>query len=225
MLYEIISPDAFLRPFIESYTTVSAIYEVVRNAYTKRVYVDRAFQKKTDELVQRHIGAVMESSPSDFVTIDQAAIAAIKEQKQGGAVRVINLVKSIQQAAEENSDDPFLIALADRAAAVRESFEDRQTTTAGALADLLRAIEKNLERKRWQAEQGLDDLTSFVFARLTEAGIAHPELVSKNVSLRFADYPHWRQSEFELRELWKSLMRAHLGDYERLDARLRQTAR
>jgi len=217
MLYEIISPDAFLRPFIESYTTLSAIYEVVRNAYTKRVYVDRAFQKKTNELVQRHIGAVMESSPSDFVTIDQAAIAAIKEQKQGGAVRVINLVKSIQQAAEENSDDPFLIALADRAAAVRESFEDRQTTTAGALDDLLQAIEKNLERKRWQAEQGLDDLTSFVFSQLTEAGIAHPELVSKNVSRWFADYPHWRQREFELRELRKKVTFAIFAEEDDMD--------
>jgi len=26
-------------------------------------------------------------------------------------------------------------------------------------------------------------------------------------------------------KLWKSLMRAHLGDYERLDERLRQAAR
>ena len=96
MLYEIISPDAFLRPFIDNYTTLSEIYAVVRNAYAKRVYVDRAFQKKTNELVQRHVGAVMESSPSEFLTIDGDAIAAIKAQKNGGAVRVINLVKTIQ---------------------------------------------------------------------------------------------------------------------------------
>jgi type I restriction enzyme, R subunit len=32
MLYEIISPDAFLRPFIDDYTTLSAVYAVVRNA-------------------------------------------------------------------------------------------------------------------------------------------------------------------------------------------------
>ncbi len=38
MLYEIISPDAFLRPYIEDYATVSRIYDVVRKAYTKRVY-------------------------------------------------------------------------------------------------------------------------------------------------------------------------------------------
>jgi len=32
MLYEIISPDAFLRPFIADYGTLSAIYQVVRKA-------------------------------------------------------------------------------------------------------------------------------------------------------------------------------------------------
>jgi hypothetical protein len=35
MLYEIISPDAFLRPFIIDYGTLSAIYQIVRKAYTK----------------------------------------------------------------------------------------------------------------------------------------------------------------------------------------------
>ena len=35
MLYEIISPDAFLRPFIEDYGTLSAIYDVVRKAYAQ----------------------------------------------------------------------------------------------------------------------------------------------------------------------------------------------
>src|SRR5207249_436914 len=48
MLYEIISPDAFLRQFIENYATLSGIYEVVANAFARRVYVDRAFQKKTN---------------------------------------------------------------------------------------------------------------------------------------------------------------------------------
>ena len=61
MLYEIISPDAFLRPFIDDYATLSGIYAVVRNAYARQVYVDRAFQKKTNELVQKHIGAAMDA--------------------------------------------------------------------------------------------------------------------------------------------------------------------
>src|SRR5437016_8448542 len=67
MLYEIISPDAFLRPFIDNYTTLSAVYAVVRNAYTKKVYIDKAFQKKTNELVQKHIGVDQLQSISEFV--------------------------------------------------------------------------------------------------------------------------------------------------------------
>src|SRR5438105_11702288 len=56
MLYEIISPDAFLRPFLDDYSSLAAIFAVVANAYAKKVYVDRAFQRKTNELVQKHIG-------------------------------------------------------------------------------------------------------------------------------------------------------------------------
>jgi len=46
MLYEIISPDAFLRPFIDPYASLSSIYAVVRNAYTRKVYVDRLSRRR-----------------------------------------------------------------------------------------------------------------------------------------------------------------------------------
>src|SRR5258707_12723912 len=68
MLYEIISPDAFMRPFIDDYTTLSSIYAVVRNAYTKTVYVDSAFQNKTNELVQGHAGTNKLEQVTGFVT-------------------------------------------------------------------------------------------------------------------------------------------------------------
>jgi type I restriction enzyme R subunit len=127
MLYEIISPDAFLRPFIADYTTLSSIYVVVRNAYAKTVYVDRAFQKKTNELVQRHIDTSQITSVGSFVEIGSNTIELIKSQKGGDSTKVINLIKSIEKTAEENTEDPFLIALAERAKTVQESYEDRQT--------------------------------------------------------------------------------------------------
>ena len=70
MLYEIISPDAFLRPFIGDYGTLSAIYAVVRKAYAKRVKVDREFQKKTNELVQQHVGTDYIQPVSDVFEIN-----------------------------------------------------------------------------------------------------------------------------------------------------------
>ena len=120
----------------------------MRNAYAKKVYVDRAFQKKTNELVQKHIGVDQLRTVTEFVKIDADTIELIKKQKGGDGTKVINLVKSIEKTAEENSDDPFLIALAERAKAVQEAFEDRQTSTADALADLLKEIEKTSSERR-----------------------------------------------------------------------------
>ncbi len=188
MLYEIISPDAFLRPFIENYATLSGIYEVVANAYARRVYVDRAFQKKTNELVQRHIGAAMADPEKSYVAIDRSTIDAIKQRDEGKATKVINLIKSIQKTAEENSNDPFLIALAERAKAVQESFENRQASTEDALADLLQQIEHNEQRKKEQAAKGLDSLTYFVLCKLSDDGIPNAERASKKVGEAFAKF-------------------------------------
>jgi type I restriction enzyme R subunit len=201
MLYEIISPDAFLRPYIDQYATLSSIYSVVRNAYTKKVYVDRAFQKKTNELVQKHIGVEQLANVTEFVTIDQNTIDIIKQQKGGDGTKVINLVKSIEKTAEENSDDPFLVALAERAIAVQTCFEDRQTSTSEALEDLIKAVELNEKRKKEQAKKGLDAIGYFVFCRLMDDGIKNPEEVSRNVAEAFGKFPNWQRSEAELREL------------------------
>ncbi|MBI5015925.1 MAG: HsdR family type I site-specific deoxyribonuclease [Deltaproteobacteria bacterium] len=218
MLYEILSPDAFLRPFLGDFVTLTAIYRVVRNAYSRRVYVDRGFQRKTNELVQEHIGATLGDGPAgEYVTIDKASLEAIQGRDEGKARKVINLVKAIEKAAEEESDDPFLVALSERARVVQESFEDRQSTTAEALAQLLAEIEKNERRKAEQAARGLDGLTWFVLCKLTDDGIPNPEAVSRRVREAFTRFPNWRTSEGELREVRKSVTFALFAEEDDLE--------
>jgi type I restriction enzyme R subunit len=217
MLYEIISPDAFLRPFIKDYATLSSIYAVVRNAYAQRVYVDRAFQKKTNELVQHHIGGTLRDSQDPYVVIDQSTVETMKQQGGGKATKVINLVKAIEKTAEENSGDPFLVAMAERARAVQESFEDRQTSTEDALTALLREVEMNEQRKRYQAAKGLDGLTYFVLCKLQEEGVAQAEKVSKKVREAFAAFANWQRNEKELRELRKKITIALYAEENDLD--------
>jgi len=200
MLYEIISPDAFLRPFMLDYGTLASIFAVVRNAYARKVYVDRAFQKKTNALVQEHIGAQMSEAPAEYVAIDASTIELIKQQGGDSPTRVINLVKAIERIAEEDSEDPFLVALSERAKAVQESFEDRQIETGEALAKLMAEIEKNEQRKKDQAARGLDAMTYFVLCKLSKDGIPDPEAVSRRVAETFAKYPNWNTSEAALRE-------------------------
>jgi type I restriction enzyme R subunit len=217
MLYEIISPDAFLRPYIETYTTLSAIYDVVRKAYSKKVYVDRAFQKKTNELVQQHVGADTIQAVTDFVEINAETVELIKKKHSGDCVKVINLIKSIEKVAEENGDDPFLIAMADRARAVREGFEDRQLSTQDALNELFSEIINNEERKKQQGEKGFDGLTFFVCKTLLDAGVDAAEEVSGKVKEAFVKYPNWQASEAALRELRKEVTFAVYAEIDDLD--------
>ncbi|MBD2353769.1 HsdR family type I site-specific deoxyribonuclease [Tolypothrix sp. FACHB-123] len=217
MLYEIISPDAFLRPYMDDYATLSSIYEVIRKAYSKRVYVDKALQRKTDELVQKHIGATAIATVTNFVEINAQTLEIIKDKQGGETTKVINLIKSIEKTAEENPDDPFLIAMAERAKIIQENFENRQTNTQEALDTLVQEISQNEQRKKEQARRGFDSLTFFVFQSLKEAGINNPEDVSNQIKQAFIEYPNWRTSEAELRELRKEVTFAIFAEIDDLD--------
>lgn len=217
MLYEIVSPDAFLRPFIADYSSLSAIYNVVRKAYTKRVLVDREFQKKTNELVRENVATYGIGRVDEFVEINAETIELIKKKKGGDGTKVINLVKSIEKKAEEESDDPYLIAMAERAQAVQESFENRQTETADALAELFKEVEDNEKRKKEQAEKGFDGLTYFVYRTLLDAKIDKAEEVSRKIKTAFIEFPNWKKSESALRDLRQKVTFAIFAESDDLD--------
>ena len=191
MLYEIISPDAFLRPFIDPYTTLSAIYHVVRKAYARRVMVDRDFQSKTNLLVQEQVGTYEVRRVDEFVEINAETIELIKQRQGGDATKVVNLIKGIGRKAEEESEDPYLIAMAERARAVQEEFDSRQTSTAEALEALLKEVEADQVRRKEQAERGIDSLTYFVYRILLDAGIGNAETASRKVRQAFTDFTKW----------------------------------
>jgi type I restriction enzyme, R subunit len=99
---------------------------------------------------------------------------------------------------EEESDDPFLIAMAERAKAVQENFEDRQAATAEVLEELFKLVEN-------------DGLTYFVYRTMLDAGLRNAEEISKKIKSAFVEHVGWKQSEKELRELRKKVTFAILS--------------
>jgi type I restriction enzyme R subunit len=205
MLYEIISPDVFLRPYIDDYATLSNIYIVVRKAYARTVYVDRDFQHKTDILVREHIDAENLYTVNEFVEINAKTIELIKRKEGGDNTKIINLVKSIEKIAEKESDDLYLIAMAERAKIIQQNYEDRQATTAEALDDLLKELEENERRKKEQSELNLDGFTYFIYRSLLDAGLVDAQDVSADLKAIFKEFPDWSRSEKELREVRKKV--------------------
>ncbi|CAG1009259.1 MAG: HsdR family type I site-specific deoxyribonuclease [Candidatus Methanoperedens sp.] len=217
MLYEIISPDKFLRPYIDNYTTLSAIYQIVRNAYARRIQVDREFQRKTNELIQNKIGMSNLAQVNEFFEINADTIKKIQESQENDNTRVINLVKSIERIAEEESDDPFLIGLQERAAQVEERYEDRQITTLEALAEITKIYEDDIKRKREQVEKGFDGLTFFIFRTLLDKGFKKADEITRQIKGEFINNPNWKTSEKELRYLRTGAYYALLGEEDDID--------
>ena len=111
----------------------------------------------------------------------------------------------------------YLIAMAERARAVQESFEQRQTSTAEALAELLREVEGNETRKKEQAEKSFNGLTYFVYRSLLDAKIENAEVVSRKIRHAFTELPNWKRSDSQLRELRKKVTFSIFAECDDLD--------
>ena len=210
MLYEIISPDQFLRPFINDYTTLSSMYQVVRNAFSKQINIDHEFLGKTAELVREQIQSSPVTIGKDLYHIDEKGISTIKDKIQPDEVRVINLIKSIIKKAEENANDPMLISAKERAEDIMDAFSSRQITTQKALKQLLELNDNENKRNKEQEKEGISSIAWFIRDVLASEKIADMKMVADLEEI-IGEYPEFAKSEKLTRDLRNSI-------YDRLEA-------
>ncbi len=134
-----------------------------------------------------------------------------RERAKNENTKIINLVKSIEQIAEKESDDPFLIGLLERAEAVEEQYENRQITTQEALDKIRKIYEDDVKRRKEQAEKGFHGLTFFIYRTLIDKDLSKSEETTKRIKEEFVNNPNWKTSEKELRELRKGVYYAILA--------------
>lgn len=208
MLYEIISPDAFLRPYVDRFITLSSMYQIVRNAFTKDLRIDREFQKKTAGLVQEHIQSSPIKLGTEVVEIDEKGISLIKDRQQSGEVRVINLIKTIRRLAEEKSHDPVLISVKERAEDIMQAYSSRQISTQEALQQLLALTDSEAKREEEQDREGISSVAWFIRGVLAESKIVDMQVV-RDIESIITEYPDFARSEKLTRDLRNELY-AHL---------------
>lgn len=205
-LYEIISPDAFLRSFLDDYLRLAKMYEMAVNAMSVRPIMDLA--KKTERLVRQEAAPSAVQSGLKFYTIDAQTLKALKDDDSSDNSKVVNLARSIAQTVEqERARNPFLIPIGERAAAVLESFHGRQSATKDALLVLEGLVEEYAEASREMATKGMDEATFAAFWVLKKAGVEDAEAVAKRSGEVLAKFPNWQDNAADLRELRAELYR------------------
>jgi len=201
-LYEIISPDVFLRPYIEDYGKLSALYQIVVNAFSKKVALIRDLMKKTEDLVKRSAVGTGLDTVMKPVRIDENTLKALKSSDGGEPPKVINLGKSLLTTIkEEGEQQPFLIPISERTEAILEAYDDRQLSTQSALEQLARLMEEYLQAKREREKTGFDINTFTLFWLLKQAGAPDPGELAPKLEAAFRKYPNYRDNVAEERQL------------------------
>ena len=204
-LYNILSPDAFLHPFIADYQALAVLYGLIRNVYSDysdRTYVDKALTAKTQRLLQAHTEGDLFELPDAVYELNETSLRKIDQSDASDTVKVLNLVKALRQkVTDESESSPYLIPLGERVEAVAEDYENRQSGTQDALVKFMRLAEEVSHARREQDQMDMDNNTYAVYTVLRDAiEDVNPEQ-ARAVDQVFARFPDYRWDEHQRNKL------------------------
>jgi type I restriction enzyme R subunit len=208
-IYEILSPDAFLRPYLPDYEELLQMFHVLRAAYERNLLVDKEFLRKTARLVQDHTESGRIEDPTKFHQLNGQALEALAEAQQPETVKVFNLLKALANLVNQRGgDEPYLISIGERAEQIAQAFEQRQMTTQQAL-DALQGLVRDVgEGEKQRDETGLSPEGFAIYYVLKKDGVEQPMVVAEKVEKAFEYSPHWRTSERQAQDLRRALYKA-----------------
>ena len=207
-LYDILSPDAFLRPFIGDYQALTELYGLIRNAYN-RIYVDRELTEKTRRLLREQTAAYNVELPGAIHELGPAELAALKQSDASDTTKVLNLRKILAAVVErEGASKPFLLSIGERAEALAQAYEDRQVDTQQALSQFEALAQQYVDADSERQRLGVD---ANAFAIYTALRPVHGDLTAaqaQDLSALFARFPDYRWNDGQEKQLRAELYRA-----------------
>lgn len=194
-VYEIISPDAFLRDYLEDYETLSRMYQILRENYDRGIDINKDFTRKTIELVKKHTKSGEIQPTIDILEINEETLAKIEKSKASDIEKVFNLIKSIERTvAQEGDTAPYLKSIAEKAEMLAKLFQDRQKTTQETLEELKKIIEEIVTAKKEQVEKNMTSEIFSIYWILDRSGFENATSIANEMEKVFEEYPHWQKS-------------------------------
>jgi type I restriction enzyme R subunit len=208
-LHEIISPDADLRPHLDDFNALTELYAVIRNAYSTRPYIDKDLTEKTRQLLRERTNISSLELPGAIHELGVKELEALKSSEIEDTTKILNLKKVLAAAGQEGAAKPYLLSIAERAEALATLYDDRQKTTAEALAEFEKLAQEYVEAEALRQELGLDDNAFAVYETLkqflSDATVDQAKEINA-VFLKYADYAWNEQQKSDLKtELYKVL--------------------
>lgn len=207
-LYDVLSPNPRLQPYLNDYQAFVKLYSLIRNAYTTHPYVDKEITTKTKELVRQNTDIYNLELPDAIQSLGAAELEHLKQSDTSDTVKVLNLRKMLATVVrEESAAKPFLLSIGDRAEKIAQAYENRQIDTQVALSEFEKLAQEYINANAEQQQLDVDENT---YAIHTVLKLAVEDLTVDQareinaIFTRFPDYQWNEQQKSELRaELYK----------------------
>jgi len=217
--YEILSPDPFLRDYIEDYKLLVQINQVIYNFFNpeaERQRIRRDVLKKTDTLIRENVELLSLVDELPIYEINRDIANLIKGDKHSERVKVANLHRSILIYVDKNQEErPYLLSIAERVEAIIQQLRDRQRSVESALEEITELAQAIADAEQEQKMLGLNREDFTIFWVLRGHGIPRSEEKSGEIRMAFERHKGWShnpKTERALRiELYKQL-RQDTGD-------------
>jgi type I restriction enzyme R subunit len=222
-LYEILSPDAYLYPFIKDYDQLIRMYKILRAAY-ESIFVDKELTRKTEKLVQENTYSGVIQDSLDVYEINENLIEKLAHDDTPSTVKIFNLLKSIQEMVNRiGTQAPYLISIGEKAEAIVQAYQLRQQATLEALAALEDLIQEINQAERERTEKQLKPESFAVYWLLTKENFEDAEPIARKMEEVFDYHPHWHFASAQEREVRRSLYRVLLQSQKENAIRMETT--
>ncbi len=207
-IYDILSPDPFLSPYLEEFEKLTEIYQVAKSWFEPSLPAEKELSEKVKQLIYKHSSVRMDFISEEIYEIDDKLIKRLKAGDD--TINVYNLVKSLEKDLEEEEEKkPYVKPLKEKLQDLKERYNLRQIETHQMLEELKQLIEDKLNFEKEEKDPVLQtieyDLKDF-------PEIKNPENVAKEIFNALNDFKNWRVSENQRRDLKKELYKILSGN-------------
>lgn len=211
-VYDVLSPDAFLRPWLVDFEKLAALYALIRNAYTDKPYVDKELTEKTRELLKQHTVFSGLGLPGQVFQLGPDELRLIRDSGSSDITKILNLKKLLKTIVDEQgAAKPFLISIGERAKRLAEAYENRQISTQEALQGFLDLAEETVTATEEQKNLGVDENTFAIYTALKPvAGDLKPQQ-AKEINALFKAHPDYQWNVQEKNKLRAALYKILLS--------------
>ena len=218
-IYEILSPDEFLRDYIEKYKLLVQIYKIISQTYnpeTESRRTRRDILKKTENLIRENVELLEIIDDLPLYEINKDIANTIKADNISQRVKVASLYRSIRIYIEKRrKDSPYLVSIAEEVERIISQLRKRQRSVESALEELTRIAEDMAKGEEEQLKSGLNKEEFTYFWILKRYGIESEEM-AKRIHEIISSKKHWVFNEKIERELRRDLYKVLQGALHKL---------